>query len=160
MHQHLRLYRLAELTPPDPAPPGRARLATAADRDRLTAWYAAFEEEVGEPSNDPGRAIDDRMGYDGLMVWEVDGVPVSMAGRTRPAAGMLRVGPVFTPADLRGRGYAGAVTAAVSRAAQDLVDEVLLFTDMANPTSNAIYQRLGYRPVADRLVIAAASPVR
>jgi predicted GNAT family acetyltransferase len=96
------------------------------------------------------------MGYGGLMVWEVDGVAVSMAGRTRPAAGMLRVGPVFTPLDLRGRGYAGAVTAAVSRAAQELVGEVLLFTDMANPTSNAIYQRLGYRRVADRLQIGPA----
>jgi predicted GNAT family acetyltransferase len=97
--------------------------------------------------------VDDRIGYGGLTVWEVDGVPVSMAGRTRPAAGMLRVGPVYTPVELRRRGYAAAVTAAVSRAAQDIADEVLLFTDMANPTSNSIYQRLGYRPIADRLLL-------
>lgn len=54
------------------------------------------------------------------------------------------------PAHLRGRGYAGAATAEVSRAAlASGADEVLLFTDLANPTSNGLYQRIGYRPVAD-----------
>jgi predicted GNAT family acetyltransferase len=62
------------------------------------------------------------------------------------------VSPVYTPSDLRGRGYAGAVTAAVSRAALDAgAGEVLLFTDLANPTSNALYQRIGYVPVSDRV---------
>lgn len=65
-------------------------------------------------------------------------------------AGQIRVAPVYTPAHLRGRGYAGAVTAEVGRAAVAAgADEVLLFTDLANPTSNALYQRIGYRPVAD-----------
>jgi hypothetical protein len=163
VHQHYRLYRLDRLIPPDPVPPGRARLAEVADRDRLLWWYRLFEREAGEESPDPAAMIDDRLDYGGLTVWEVDGVPVSMAGQTRPAAGMLRVGPVFTPVELRRRGYAAAVTAAVSRAAKELVDEVLLFTDMANPTSNSIYQRLGYRPIADRLLLAAdvpAGPVR
>jgi predicted GNAT family acetyltransferase len=65
-------------------------------------------------------------------------------------AGQIRVAPVFTPAHLRGRGYAGAVTAEVSRAALSAgAAEVLLFADLANPTSNALYQRIGYRPIAD-----------
>jgi predicted GNAT family acetyltransferase len=60
------------------------------------------------------------------------------------------VAPVYTPADLRGRGYAGAVTAEVSSMARAVgAEEVLLFTDLANPTSNALYQRIGYRPVED-----------
>jgi predicted GNAT family acetyltransferase len=67
---------------------------------------------------------------------------------------MVRVGYVYTPPELRGRGYAGAATAAVSRAAlEDGVAGVLLFTDLANPTSNALYQRLGYRPVEDRVIL-------
>jgi predicted GNAT family acetyltransferase len=74
-------------------------------------------------------------------------------GRTRISAGMIRLGPVFTPVERRSQGYGGAVTAAVSAAAQQLADEVLLFTDLTNPVSNAIYQRLGYRPVHDRWVI-------
>jgi predicted GNAT family acetyltransferase len=76
-----------------------------------------------------------------------------MAGLTRMAAGQVRVGPVYTPPRLRGKGYGGAVTAAVSQAARDAgASQVLLFTDLANPTSNALYQRLGYQPVEDRAI--------
>jgi len=154
VRQRFRLHRLGSLTPPLPGPPGRARIAGPADRELLISWYGQFLAEVGYSEDDLAGAVDYRIGYGGLTVWEVDGVPVSMASRTQPAAGMLRVGPVYTPVALRQRGYAGAVTAAVSRAAQELVDEVLLFTDLANPTSNALYQRIGYRPVHDRVLLA------
>lgn len=101
--------------------------------------------------------FEDRAGQGTLMVWEDGGQPVSMAGMTQQVAGMSRVGPVYTPPALRGHGYAGAVTAAVSQAALDAgATEVLLFTDLANPVSNGLYQRLGYRPVEDRLVLAFA----
>ncbi len=73
-----------------------------------------------------------------------------MAGVTPLIAGQVRVAPVYTPAPLRGRGYGGAATAAVTRAALSSgVREVLLFTDLSNATSNGLYQRIGYRPVAD-----------
>jgi predicted GNAT family acetyltransferase len=78
-----------------------------------------------------------------------------MAGNTRPAAGVVRLGPVYTPPELRERGYAGAVTVAVSQAALEAgARHVVLFTDLANPTSNALYQRLGYRPVEDRVELS------
>jgi predicted GNAT family acetyltransferase len=97
--------------------------------------------------------VDERLSYRGLTLWEDAGQPVSMAGLTRPAAGQVRVGPVYTPPGRRGQGYAGALTCVVSQAAQDAgADRVLLFTDLANPTSNALYQRLGYEPVEDRAV--------
>ena len=105
--------------------------------------------------------MDERLGYGGLIVWAVGGVRVSIAGRTRAVAGMVRLGPVYTPQELRGRGYAGAATAAVSQAALDAgVREVVLYTDLANPTSNALYQRLGYRPVEDRVVLSFEPAVR
>ncbi|MFE9393825.1 GNAT family N-acetyltransferase [Streptomyces flavidovirens] len=149
-----RLYKLTELTPPAPAPPGRARVATTADRVLLTEWVHAFRREAGHPGPGAGRAVEDRIAYGGLTLWEHDGVPVSMAGASRPAAGTVRVAPVYTPPRWRGRGYAAAVTAAVSGAARDAgADEVLLFTDLANPTSNGVYQRIGYRAVADRVEI-------
>jgi GNAT superfamily N-acetyltransferase len=95
------------------------------------------------------------LGYGGITVWEAGGVPVSVAGRTRVVAGMVRVGPVYTPPEVRGHGYASAATAAVSQAAlEDGLREVVLYTDLANPTSNALYQRLGYRPVEDRVVLS------
>jgi predicted GNAT family acetyltransferase len=70
---------------------------------------------------------------------------------------MARVGPVYTPPALRRRGYAGAATAAASQAALDAgARVVVLYTDLANPTSNALYQRLGHRPVEDRVVMSFA----
>ncbi|THA25640.1 GNAT family N-acetyltransferase [Streptomyces sp. RKND-216] len=145
-----RLFRLGTLRPPQPAPAGRARTATAADRDLLVAWWAAFRRDAGLPSSGDGRMIDDRIGGGRLMLWETGPDPVAMAAMGAPAAGAARVGPVYTPKAQRGRGYGGAVTAALSQAALDAgAREVLLFTDLANPTSNALYQRLGYRPRGD-----------
>jgi predicted GNAT family acetyltransferase len=153
-----RLYRLDVLTPPSPLPPGAPRVAGAADRELLEAWLTVFHHDVGEAVQAVSEVVDDKISYGGLTLWEVDGVPVSMAGATRPAAGMVRVIAVYTPAELRGRGYAGAVTSAVTRAAVDGgAADVVLFTDLANPVSNALYQRLGYRPVEDRAVIVFTS---
>jgi GNAT superfamily N-acetyltransferase len=150
-----RLFRLGELSWPSPMPAGEARLATAADRDLLIAWFGAFAAEAGAMGAlDHEVAVDVRLGYHGLTIWEAGGSPVSLAGVTKSVAGMVRVGPVYTPRELRGRGYAGAATAAVSQAVRDAgTAEVLLYTDLANPTSNALYQRLGYRPVEDRVIL-------
>ncbi|MFI5805928.1 GNAT family N-acetyltransferase [Streptomyces sp. NPDC051561] len=153
-----RLYRLGELIPPEPAPPGRARTATVTDRDLLIEWFDAFGRDTGLPATRVGAAVDDRIAHGGLTLWlDTAGVPVSMAGVSRAVAGSVRVAPVYTPPGLRGRGYAAAVTAAVSAAARAAgVPEVLLFTDLANPTSNALYQRIGYRPLTDRVVITTS----
>jgi hypothetical protein len=144
-----RLYRLADLVPPRPVPGGAARRVGRADRDVLLAWFGAFAEETDEPIASSARLVDDRIENGGLTLWEVDGVPVSMAGATLPTGGMVRVAPVYTPPASRGRGYAAGVTAAVSRLARDAGHEVVLFTDLDTPTSNALYQRLGYRAVQD-----------
>ncbi|MFE5164880.1 GNAT family N-acetyltransferase [Streptomyces sp. NPDC056697] len=161
VEQHHRLYRLGTLTPPDPAPPGRPRTATAADRELLLTWYEGFTRETQALMDDVAAQVDDKLGHDGITLWELDGRPVACAGISRTVAGMARVSLVYTPSELRGRGYAGAATAAVSRAARAAgVQEILLFTDLDNPTSNALYQRLGYRPLEDHLVLSFTSAER
>lgn len=147
------MFRLGDLTPPDPVPPGSARRATAADTALATAWMRAFAADIGEdPDADYAPAIARRIAHGGLHLWETGGRPVAMAGHSPLVAGQSRVSLVYTPPGLRGRGYAGAVTTAASRAAQaDGARQVLLFTDLANPTSNALYQRLGYRPLDDHV---------
>ena len=146
-----RLYRLGRLRPPDTAPPGRARIAAPTDSGLLVAWLEAFHYEAaneGRPATE--QTVADRLSYGGLTLWETTDGPVSLAGVTRAVGGQARIGPVYTPPGRRGRGFGGAVTATVSQAAKDAgVAEVLLYTDLANPTSNALYQRLGYRPVSD-----------
>ncbi len=89
-----------------------------------------------------------RVAQGGYLLWE-DGEPVSMAG-FRTAVGVGRVGPVWTPPDRRGKGYAAAVTRAATRAILDVGAVAVLYTDLANPTSNGVYRRLGYRMVARR----------
>ncbi|MFC9927138.1 GNAT family N-acetyltransferase [Streptomyces sp. NPDC127190] len=147
-----RLYRLTELTVPEPAPEGRPRVAVPADRDLVARWYEEFAEETGSHTGaDAAEWADARIAHGGITLWEAaDGTPLSLAGVTPEIAGQVRVAPVYTPPGLRGRGYAGAVTAEVSRAARTAgTPEILLFTDLANPTSNGLYQRIGYRPVGD-----------
>jgi hypothetical protein len=146
---------------PVPLASGAARTATKADEPLLLAWMARFAEEVLE-EGDPGRveaakAVEERLdGHDGgFLVWEDGGEPTSIAGWGGPTPNGIRIGPVYTPPELRGRGYATALTAELS---QRLLDGgrrfCFLFTDLANPTSNAIYERIGYVRVGESAMIS------
>ena len=113
----------------------------------------AFGTETGVGPGDPAREVREHLSYGGLMLWD-DAGPAAMAVLSRQVAGVCRVGTVYTRPDRRQRGYGGALTAAVSQQALESgAAEVVLYTDLANPTSNALYQRLGYRPIGDRLSI-------
>ena len=149
------LYQLSQVTPP-PAVAGRIRRATRDDFELLMEWLVAFNEEaLGGPPDDPV-AITEMyltMSTRALYLW-IDGEPVSLAGYAGPTPNGVRIGPVYTPPALRGRGYASALVASLS---QTLLDEgrkfCFLFTDAANPTANHIYQAIGYEFVADVLVV-------
>lgn len=148
-----RIYRLTEVIPPRPVP-GFARAPDAADRDVIADWVYAFQlEALGDDDREGAEvAADHWMAGRGrrLNVWEDDGRIVSLVGVTGPTPNGIRVGPVYTPPESRGRGYASALTAAVSQAQLDAGRTfVFLFTDLANPTSNHIYQAIGYEPVSD-----------
>lgn len=145
----LRLYRLDRLNQPK-ADSGQARRAGMADGPVLTDWLVSFESEIGTERADKDAAdiVRRRTEAGELWLWEVDGEPVCMAGVSAPAAGVARVGPVYTPPARRRHGYAAALTAHVSQEASDAgADHVVLYADLANPTSNGIYLALGY--VAD-----------
>jgi len=156
-YRSTRLFRLGMLIPPEPKPSGAPRVATAADSGLVLGWYEAFGREVNDMGRDFRSTVEQSVGRGGITVWEAAGSPVSMAGLSLAVAGMVRVTAVYTPPERRGQGFAGAVTHEVSRAARQAgAEEVLLYTDLANPVSNALYPRLGYRPVEDRVVIAFA----
>ncbi|MFI7702375.1 GNAT family N-acetyltransferase [Nonomuraea sp. NPDC049480] len=143
-----RLYRLGTLRVPDV--PGRGRPAEPADFPLLVSWYQAFGDEVALGEGDAAESIARRLAARELFIWEAEGAPVSFAALSPAAGGVCRVGPVYTPPSCRRRGYGAAVTAYASRAGlAERCDQVVLFTDLDNPTSNAIYQAIGYEPVSD-----------
>jgi ribosomal protein S18 acetylase RimI-like enzyme len=145
-----RVLALGEYAPPDPVP-GELRAATADDVDAVERWLDEFTAEVGLLVVDNRAAATSSIGR--LWFWEVDGVAVSMAGHASvvatPGAVVARIGPVYTPPAYRGRRYGSAVTAGVVEHLLPDVDAVMLYADAANPTSNAIYERLGFRHVAE-----------
>jgi uncharacterized protein len=154
------IYAL-ERVEPTPPPPGTPRNATAADRDLVVRWFLAFATEAvheGGPGPEHAeRAVDRRFALadSGFRLWEDEGRIVSLAGWGGRTPNGIRIGPVYTPPELRGRGYATALTADLS---QRLLESgrrfCFLYTDAANPTSNAIYERIGYRRVCESAEIA------
>jgi predicted GNAT family acetyltransferase len=149
-HMRERILALERYAAPDPVP-GAVRAVTVEDLDEVVRWIDAFTREAGVLVVDNRAAAESSIGR--LWFWEVDGVPVSMAGHAAvvvtPGAVVARVGPVYTPPPYRGRRYGSAVTAAVVELLLPRVDAVMLYTDASNPTSNAIYERIGFRHVDD-----------
>jgi GNAT superfamily N-acetyltransferase len=154
-----RLYRLETLAPPSQA--GTSRLAEEDDVELVVEWMRAFfaEAEPEVAGDDPSSQVKHRIAQGELVLLEDGGQPVALAGFSSPIVHMSRIGPVYTPPERRRRGYGSAVTYGATRAAQEAgAGQVLLFTDLANPTSNSIYQALGYRPVSDYVAITLAEP--
>ena len=158
VHEHLRLFELGELVEP-PVPPGRLRLAARDDAELCLAWFRDFAQAAAEqagriephameefPMEELLARIDDGI----VWLWEDEaGEVVHLTGANLPANGVTRIGPVYTPRDRRGRGYASRAVAEISRQYVEQGVRCCLFTDQANPVSNHIYEAIGYRPVVD-----------
>ena len=153
-----RLFALEELMP-RVGVPGSSRVVAPDDEAAigvLAAWREAFGVEMGHggafAEQRPHALVRAQAATAGELLWEVDGAPVAQAAARAVTAGMSRIGPVYTPPEHRGHGYAAAVTAAAARWALDHgARHVLLYTDLANPTTNRLYPRLGFRPRYDAL---------
>lgn len=145
-------YALADIVDP-PGVTGGARLATPDDFDPALAWRRAFAAEIDLSEYGLAEALAAALAEGRVWLWEDGGEPVCQVGHATPVDGpggpVTRVGPVYTPPEQRRRGYAGALTAVVSRALLDRGDRPMLTTDAANPTSNGVYTRLGYELVGE-----------
>jgi predicted GNAT family acetyltransferase len=149
--QGQRVYEIERLIPARPAG-GQLRRAAASDRETLVAWFNAFSAESGEglPPQDPYEVVDRRVRAGQLWLWE-DGGSVSMAGVTEPMAGVARIGPVYTPPERRGSGYASGLVADMSAGVLAEGNRCILYTDLGNPVSNSVYRGIGYRTVGEAI---------
>ncbi len=146
-----RIYRLERLSPGRRAA-GSMRVATAADLALVLQWSAGFVREcrIGDDDEELRRGVAVALAQGQRVLWQVDAAPVAMAGFAGKTPSGVRITWVYTPPALRGRGYASALVAALTEQLLAAGNSCcFLYTDLANPTSNGIYQRLGYEPVCD-----------
>ena len=149
-----RIYRASSATPPTGVP-GAMRAYREGDRDLTVRWLDAFVREAlpDEAMNDHAEDLLRRRLTDpdgDVRFWDVEGAPVALASFGQRTPNGIRVGPVYTPPEFRGNGYASVL---VGQMTAELLDGphrfCFLFTDLANPTANGIYQRIGYEAVGD-----------
>jgi len=168
--ERTRLHTIAEVVSPRPVP-GRLRPAKPDDLDLVLRWYLAFDVDAAEQAGradghamlEPPEAetLLPRIEQGRVWLWDDEhGVPVHLTAFNPPAYGVARVGPVYTPGDQRGRGYASAAVAEVTQMLLDDGLRACLFTDQANPTSNRVYEGIGYRPVVDMANLVVTTPAR
>ena len=159
VEEHTRLFELGTLRSPT-AVPGRLRAANAGDLELAATWFSAFEADAAAQAGRPAPVdeglrfeVDDveaRIAEGRVWLWEDEyGEVVHLTGAQPPTLGVTRIGPVYTPPRHRGRGFASAGVAGVASGFVAGGVRVCLFTDQANPTSNRIYQALGFEPVVD-----------
>jgi len=151
------IYELTEVNPKVPQI-GTIRLVEEKDMPFLPFWLEAFYPSAHGDSRMPLPISDENSRYriskKNLYVLEVDGVPVSLAGLNREMQTVVGVGPVFTPLYFQGRGYASSCVAQLSQLALEKgFSKCVLYTDLANPTSNSIYKKIGYRQICDSLML-------
>lgn len=160
---HSRLHEAASVVDPPPAP-GRLRLARPDEAGLALEWFEAFADAAAEQAGrEPGshhdmaedlEGIGRRIHEERLWFWVDDeDRPVHLTGYNLPALGAARIGPVYTPAEHRGKGYAGNAVAQVTRRLLAGRSRACLYTDQANPTSNTLYAALGFEPVVDMVEI-------
>jgi predicted GNAT family acetyltransferase len=151
LHKNIRNFELTEVIPPAPCP-GKFRIATHEDISLIAEWVYEFQvEALGRlEAEDPLAFTKTRIGDGDVFIWEDNGQVVSMCAKLRPTRHSIAIAQVYTPPELRGKGYAANCVASLS---QYLLDSGYKFctlnTDLANPISNRIYQKMGYRPVCD-----------
>ena len=146
------IYEATQVVLPSDVP-GSLRRASVDEAPLLNAWARAFVGETTTTAPDGEDLIPGRIGAGDLWVWQDEDRAVSMAYASPAEGGVSRISWVYTPPDDRRRGYASAVVAGATIAQLDAGARCMLYTDLSNPTSNGIYQAIGYTRVGDGVTL-------
>jgi uncharacterized protein len=148
--QGLRLYEFLEAAEV-PSVEGQLRQAGPEDRALMILWTRAFQDEIGEHADDTELRVDRGLAAGHIWVWDHQGETMSMAVGREPTQGVVRIAGVYTPPRRRNRGCAAACVHALSLHLRSSGYRCILYTDLANPTSNSIYRRIGYKAILEGL---------
>lgn len=149
-----RIHRLETVNPPQRQAPGELRIATMQEHGVVSSWVECFARETGIAKPDAPALVERKIAAREMVLW-YDDLPRCLAGYSGRSPNGVRIGYVYTPPEWRGNGYASACVAAFSRLSlANGARFCCLFTDLANPVSNAIYRRIGYEPVCDSVDIS------
>lgn len=149
-----RIHRLDRVVPPKREAPGELRIATAQEIGIVASWVDCFAREAGVEKTDVTALVERKIAAREMVLW-YDDLPRSLAGYSGRSPNGVRIGYVYTPPEWRGKGYASACVAAFSRHSLSAGARFCcLYTDLANPVSNAIYRRIGYEPVCDSVDVS------
>lgn len=146
------LYRLDQVEESLEMSPGKWRYATNSDAQLIEKWYSQFEQDTGLSITAPEeikKRVKNMLDGKEVFFWEDQGEVVSMMKKSRPTTNGITVSLVFTPAEKRKKGYGRTLVATVSRELLKEFEFCVLYTDMLNPTSNKIYQEIGYQKLVD-----------
>jgi uncharacterized protein len=148
---NMRIYELREVNPPK-YNKGRLRLASTEDLPLVQQWTLEMSAQIGEHQTREHcfELAEKKVKDEYVYLWEDEGKVVSMAAKARPTETGVVVNLVYTPKELRNKGYASSCVAALSQLLLDAGHIYCsLFTDLSNPISNSIYMKMGYKPVCD-----------
>ena len=153
---HQRIHVLTRPAIVGALPPGRLRRMSDSDENVIWEWMAAFVRDTGTsapPKSLVQRQLDQRRFY----FWDDNGSRCMLAA-ARDTPGGACITAVYTPFAYRRNGYATAAVAALSKNLLNAGKRFCcLYTDLSNPTSNAIYARIGYEPVRDDMELVFKS---
>jgi predicted GNAT family acetyltransferase len=151
LEEQLLLYALENLSIPPVN--GVMTIASASDYELLLKWYIEFGKDTGVFMPNPQGSIRAGLSRNSYRFWSIDDEKVCLAGYaplvSTSTGTIARIGPVYTPPERRRNGYGGALTAALTQELLSQGAKVMLYTDALNPTSNSIYQKIGYKFSAD-----------
>ncbi|TFE00781.1 GNAT family N-acetyltransferase [Jeotgalibacillus sp. R-1-5s-1] len=154
MKMDQRIYKLTDVVDPKSVS-GELEQVEMADSELVVDYLTDFQSHVPEPTTpEEIQMAALRMINEGrLYGWRDHEKLVSVAVISRPTVHNANIAFVYTPPELRGRGYASNCVAELSKKALKQYDTLTLYTDMANPTSNKIYMDIGYEPVCDSVMV-------
>jgi len=150
---NVRFFVLEKINPLINRSHGKTRIATTSDFDLVKNWHREFDDDAhraGKRTEEElNSLVTNGIKKEMIFIFDDGSKPISLAANMRGTKDLGFIAPVYTPKEYRGKGYASAIVTDLSQMILNKFKKPALFTDLSNPTSNSIYQKIGFKAVSD-----------